>query len=286
MFPFVDSHCHLDRYENLQEVLQRAKNQNVQKFLSIGVNRENSALVADLIEAHENVYGSCGLHPCDVEKDFISSSCNTLEAYEENLIHWLKGATKKKKILALGETGLDFFKYHHPSGQGEKTHGFCPKDLQKTALKAHFHVARDLDMPLVIHMRQSEEDFLQLLNLWQGLYGSVRGVMHCFTGSLTCGQEVLKWPGWYLSVSGILTFPNAQDLRQTLQCFSLENLLLETDAPWLTPQNHRGKVNEPQFLVETAKKLSEVLNCSLEEVAKATRKNFHDLFFKGKDFYH
>lgn len=301
---FVDSHCHLDRFQDLPGVLRRARESGVQQFLSIGVNRKNTQCVAALAQEYEDVYYSCGLHPCDVREDFSKHSSSSLQDYEHQLTQWLYEKCLHPKAVGLGETGLDFYKISLKS-QEKNTQECCEnknknknnlkemslvqsldknvpqdQDLQLASLRAHCRVAQDLDLPLIIHMRQGEELFLEFMDQWQKKEKPLRGVMHCFTASYDVGQKILQWPHWYISLSGILTFPNAQDLRQSVQQFPLQRLLLETDAPWLAPKKYRGKTNEPQFLVETAQQLASLMGCSLDHIASETTKNFYDLFTK------
>ena len=177
----------------------------------------------------------------------------------------LEAALTFEKVIGLGETGLDY--YYENSDRSD----------QERAFRLHCALSLIHDLPLIIHTRDAEEDTLKILDDYPG----VRGVFHCFSGSQWLAQEALK-RGFYLSLSGILTFKTAEDLRQAIAGAPLDRLLVETDAPYLAPIPHRGKRNEPAFMVETAKVLAGVKQISFDEVARATTANFYTLFNKAR----
>lgn len=252
---WIDSHCHLDRYDDLESVLDRAHKVGLKLFLAISVSMQNFQKVLPIAEKFPHVYAAVGVHPCE------SASCNPEETYQ-----WLKHWAQHPKVVALGETGLDCMPQSPDIGQ------------QKDILQAHTQVALETDLPLIIHMRASEQPFLQWFNT---LSNKPRGVMHCFTSTLECAQTVIEWH-WKISLSGILTFNNARDLQEVTGQLPLESLLLETDAPWLAPQMHRGQHNEPAYMVETAQKLAQLKSVTLDNLQKQIQHNFFQLFTKIK----
>ena len=256
----IDSHCHLD-YEpmasDIQGTLQRAKDRGINGFLTICTDLSKIPLLTAIADNHEEVYATIGVHPHEAEKTLpLKTLFNVL----------VKEATHPK-VVGFGETGLDY--YYETS----------PRKAQKEAFEAHIEAALACDLPLIVHTREAEEDTIQLLKTVGE--GNARGVMHCFTGSPWLRDEALKL-GFYISVSGIVTFNNAEELRDTLKSVPLDRLLVETDSPFLAPQPFRGKPNEPSLMIETVKKLAEVKGASAEEVCAATTQNFLTLFSKTK----
>lgn len=250
-FPLVDSHCHLDHYHDLSEVMERAREASVSTLLSIGTSRKDFYRVLAIAEAHSHVYACVGLHPLGIqEKD------------TDGLLEWLVDCTRHPKVVGIGETGFD-------ASSGDPL-------LQETLFRIHVEAALQTQLPLVVHTRRSDEIFLSVL---EGMSVRPRGVLHCFTGGLACAKQAVAW-GWKISFSGILTFPNGQDVREVAQNLPLESLLVETDAPWLAPQKYRGRRNEPAYVRETARQLAELHSTSLEEMANQTTKNFFSLFTK------
>ena len=258
---FVDSHCHLNSkgYETPPaQLITQAQQKGISKMISICTKKEEIDEILELT-MNPGVYGSVGIHPH--EADITLKEMTTTELKE-----WLRHHCHHEKIVALGETGLDFF-YNHSSA-----------DHQKKCFYAHLEVALETDIPVSVHTRTADQETIQLLSEIKG----VRGVIHCFSGSAYLAEKALNL-GFYISVSGIITFQKAEELRAIIRDVPLERLLLETDAPFLAPVPYRGKQNEPAFLIETAKRLAEIKEISLEKLAEITTHNFFTLFTKAQD---
>ena len=256
---FIDSHCHLDKldYSNLHsgidEVIEKAKASNVTDILSVGVTLDAFPHMMELIQPFENVYASCGVHPLDVGSDF------SLERLYKFASH--------SKVVAIGETGLD---YHY---QPET------KNLQKLRFEQHVELAVEIDKPLIIHTRQARQDTLDILRA--GNAEKCQGVIHCFTEDLAFAKAALDL-GFYISISGIVTFKQATELKEVVKALPLECLLIETDSPYLAPVPHRGKQNQPAYVVEVASYIAQLKGVSVAEVGLKTSKNFRNLFFSIK----
>ncbi|QIA62882.1 YchF/TatD family DNA exonuclease [Vibrio astriarenae] len=252
---FIDSHCHLDKlnYDDLHidvaDVIAKAEQANVTEFLSVGVTMASFPNMLSLIEPFSQVHASCGVHPLDVESDF------DLEKFKEY--------AKSDKVVAIGETGLD---YHYQPETAE---------LQKERFIQQVKIAVELDKPLIIHTRQAREDTLAIL---RG-YGAHKcgGVIHCFTEDLDFAQQAMEL-GFYISISGIVTFRQATELKEVVKAIPIERLLIETDSPYLAPVPHRGKENQPGYVVEVAAYIAQLKNLPLNEVGEITSKNFRNLF--------
>lgn len=252
---FVDSHCHLefeDFSPDTEQVVARGREEGVCLFLSIGTRPENMPSLLDLTKNYHDIYATVGVHPCHAhsidEKD--------LEAL---LTHY----TSQKKIVGLGETGLDCY-------YGKE---FLQK--QEKSFQCHIRVACQTDLPLVVHTRSAEKETVRCLKEAK----ECKGVIHCFTGTKWLAQQALDL-GFYISISGIVTFKNAQDLRDILKYVPSSRILIETDAPYLAPVPFRGKRNEPSFIRHTAQAVASLYNLSVEQVASITRENFFRLFTK------
>jgi TatD DNase family protein len=254
----IDSHCHLDDSsfdEDREQVLVRAGQAGVGLLLAIGTGDGPPDLEAAtrLAAQHEFVYATVGVHPHDARKA-TPETFNRLAALCEH-----------PKVLALGEMGLD---YHYDNS---------PRDVQREVFARQMEIARQAGKPIVIHTREAWDDTIDLLTThWRG--SGLGGIMHCFSGDRAQAEESLDL-GFHISFAGVLTFSRAEDLRQTAAALPLDRLLVETDAPYLTPAPFRKvRRNEPCYVVETARKLAEIRNLSLEEVAAATSRNFLRLF--------
>ncbi len=254
----IDSHCHLD-YEpmlsDIKDTLEHAKTAGVKGFLTICTELSKVSLLKTIAESHEEVFATLGVHPHEAEK--------TLP--EKELFSFLVQEATHPKMVGFGETGLDYYYAHSPI------------DAQKASFKAHIEAALERNLPLIVHTRDAEEDTIALLKTVG--QGKARGVMHCFSGSAWLRDQALDL-GFYISVSGIATFKKAQDLRDILKEVPLERLLVETDSPYLAPEPYRGKSNEPAFMIETAKKLAELKEISLDKLTTHTTENFLTLFSK------
>lgn len=254
---FVDSHCHLDKldydqtHQSIEEVIEKAKQANVTSMLSVGVTLDSFANMLQMIEPFEQVYASCGVHPLDVSSPF---DLERLYQYAQHT-----------KVVAIGETGLD---YHYQPETAV---------LQRQRFEQQVQVAVELNKPLIIHTRQAREDTLAILKA--GGAEKCGGVIHCFTEDQAFAQAVIEL-GFYISISGIVTFRQATELKQVVKNLPLERLLIETDSPYLAPIPHRGKENQPAYVVEVATYLAQLKGQSLTEIAKQTTANFQRLFLR------
>ncbi|MBF0620850.1 MAG: YchF/TatD family DNA exonuclease [Magnetococcales bacterium] len=250
---FADSHCHLlfpDFEDDREALLQRARAAGVRYMNIIGTRNREIPLLHALAESDPDLYCTVGIHPHYAAEEEVS-----LEALLE--------ASHHHKVVAIGETGLD---YHYD---------FCEKKAQQQAFRTQIQVALAAGMPLVIHTREAEED-TQKIMVEEGAH-QCGGVLHCFTGS----KEMAQWGiehGFYISFSGILTFKNAEELRKVAASVPLDRTLIETDAPYLAPIPHRGERNEPAYVVQVAEILAEIHDCTVQEVAEATTANYGHLF--------
>ncbi len=254
----VDSHCHLDDAcfdEDRDEVLRRAREAGVELMLAIGTGGGPADLevATRLAERHEAVYATVGIHPHDAEKADLAS------------LDRLAGLCGHPKVVAVGEIGLD---YHYDNS---------PREKQREVFVDQMQIARQARKPIVIHTRDAWEDTVELLNThW--LPGGLRGILHCFSGDAGQAQESLDL-GFLVSFAGVVTFRRAETLREAAAAVPLDALLVETDAPYLTPEPYRKiRRNEPRYVVETARKVAEVRGIAYEELAAATSRNFCALF--------
>jgi TatD DNase family protein len=256
----IDSHCHLDydpMASDIEGTLKRAQSKGVDLFLTICTDVPKIPVVTSLAESDERIFASVGVHPHEAEKVDKNS----------DLFKLLTEAAQHPRVVAFGETGLDYYYAH------------SPKDEQKKAFKAHIKAALAADLPLIVHTRDAEEDTLELLKTIG--QGRVRGLIHCFTGSEKLRDQALDL-GFYISISGIITFQKTSSLRDVVKDVPLNRLLVETDAPFLAPEPYRGKPNEPAYVVETAKKLAELKAVSFNQLCEQTSQNFLTLFSKVK----
>ena len=254
----VDSHCHLN-YEGLadrqEEVLAAARARGVQGFLNISTRQREWAEVVGAAERHPDVWASIGVHPheADAHPDLGAAA--------------LVEAAAHPRVIAIGECGLDY--YYDKSDRA----------AQRERFGAHIEAARQTGLPLVVHTRDAEEETADILTREVGK-GGVAGVLHCFTGSAELAQKALDL-GFYISISGIVTFKNAMNLQEVAKTIPQDRLLVETDSPFLAPVPHRGQTCEPAFVADTAAYLSELRDEPLDELAAATTSNFFRLFNKA-----
>jgi len=251
----IDSHCHLDHeplLSDLTNVLQRSKNVGIEKLLTISTSFESFSRVKELVNKDEMIYGTIGIHPHE-------SSTNIITANE--IIDNLKN---NKKIIGIGETGLDFY-YNNSE-----------KDKQIASFIEHIKASIKTNIPLIVHSRNAENETLEILNEYKD--ENIKILMHCFTGSKEFAEKLLSLNS-YFSASGIITFKNSVDLQETFKSIPTENILIETDSPFLAPVPNRGKKNEPSFIDFTAAKLAEIKNISKKELIELTTNNFNKLFF-------
>lgn len=243
----IDSHCHLNMLEDAGAALALAREQGVGGFLCIGVDEPGIAAVLQLAEHHPDVWATVGQHP-----DASATDPSWIERYVGH-----------PRVVALGEMGLDYF--HEGSAEGQA--------LQRERFDWQLGLAAREGLPVVVHTRQAEADTLALLRRHAG----VVGVLHCFTESWELASAAIEL-GWYVSISGIVTFRNGENVREVARRVPDDRLLVETDCPWLAPVPHRGKRNQPAFVADTAAFVAELRGTGRETLADLTTANFHRLF--------
>jgi TatD DNase family protein len=254
---FVDSHCHLDFPEyadHLPDILARMKEAKVKNAMCISVDMPDFPKVLALAEAHEQLFATVGTHP-DYE--------DTPEPTEDQLVE----LAKHPKVLAIGETGLDYYR------MGDKT--YADMEWQRDRFRTHIRAAIRANKPLIIHTRSASEDTIKIMK--EEGASKVAGVMHCFTESWEVAQAAMDL-GFYISFSGIVTFKSAKDLQATCQQVPLERMLIETDSPYLAPIPNRGKTNEPAWVAHVGQFIADLKGVPVETVAKHTTENFKTLF--------
>ncbi len=256
---FVDSHCHLN-YKGLVEdqdaVLARAADAGVSAMLNISTRKREWADIIATAEKAPNIWASVGIHPHEADSH---ADVDTAQ---------LVAAADHPKVIAIGETGLDYF-YDHSD-----------REQQQESFRAHLVASRETGLPVIVHTRDAEEDTARILREEMGK-GPFPGVIHCFTASGEFADIALEL-GLFISISGIVTFKNAQDLRETAARIPEERLLIETDSPFLAPVPHRGKSCEPAFVADTGRFLAVLRGVSVERLAQTTAENFYTLFAKAK----
>ena len=252
---FVDSHCHLDRLEleklgmDLPAVLQAAKTQQVDHMLCVSVSLAEFPAMAALVQPYAQVSVSCGEHPLH-QTDVLD-------------VALLQQLAADPRVVAVGETGLDYF--YSPQ----------TKQLQQEAFISHIEVANQLNKPLIVHTRDAKADTLAILKQYQA--ERCGGVLHCFTEDWETAKAALDI-GFYISFSGIMTFKNADPLREVVKQVPLDRLLIETDSPYLAPVPYRGKTNQPAYVSAVAAAVADLKGVSIENLAKLTSDNFYRLF--------
>ena len=250
---FIDSHCHIDfpgLRERLPALLDAMALNRVTHALCVSVNLQDLPGVLEIAAAHANVFASAGVHP-DYE--------NVEEPSEAGLVD----LAAHPKVVAIGETGLDYYRL---TGDLE---------WQRQRFRTHIRAARRCHKPLIIHTRAAADDTIRLMR--EEHAAEAGGVMHCFTESREVAEAAME-QGFYISFSGIVTFKSAKDLKEVAKAVPLARMLIETDSPYLAPVPHRGKTNEPAFVCHVAEEIARLKNISVEEVAKATTENFFRLF--------
>lgn len=261
-FMIVDSHCHLDRLDltahqqTLAQLIARAQGQGVAGMLCVCISEENKNAVLSIAAEFDAVVASVGAHPSDVESEPLSV---------ETLIAWAQAP----KVVALGETGLDY--YH--------TNEFAAS--QRESFKNHLIAGAELKLPVIVHTRQAQQDTLDLMRNFSDAESS--GVMHCFTEDWEMAKAALDM-NFYISISGIVTFKNADNLREVVKKIPLDRLLIETDSPYLAPMPYRGKSNIPQYVREVADYIAQLKGVEKEVLYKNTSANFLRLFPKAKEY--
>ncbi len=252
----VDTHCHLDYLENklVKEIVQDALNDDVKNIVTIAVSPDNQVTVAEIAKEFDGVFCTQGVHPHDAK--LFDENCAMI------MLDNLKDSSNK--VVAIGEIGLDYH-YNH-----------SPKDIQKDVFEKQLQMSIDNELPVVIHTREADNDIKSILNNFKSSlkYG---GIVHCFSSDLTMANFVIEC-GLKIGITGVVTFPKAHILQEVVKEISLEHIVLETDAPYLTPIPFRDKQNFPSYVPYIAKKVSQIKNCSVDEVAEVTTKNAQQLF--------
>lgn len=257
---FVDSHCHLsfpELAENLEAVRDAMAAAQVDRALCICTTLEEFPDVHALATRYDNFWASAGVHPDN-------------EGVQEPCVEQLVALAQREKVVAVGETGLDYYRLNGRS--------VADMEWQRERFRRHIRAARQVDKPLVIHTRSASDDTLAILREEGG--ETAGGVFHCFTETQAVADAGLDL-GFYISFSGILTFRNAEDLRQVARRVPLDRCLIETDSPYLAPVPYRGKTNNPSYVPYVARQIAELKGLSVEQVAEATSRNFERLFKVG-----
>ena len=255
----IDSHCHLDFPELTTDeagVLARARTAGVGGMLTIGTRLDQFERVRAIAERHDNVWCSVGVHPHEATEEGQRTPDRLIES------------ARHPKVVGIGETGLDFYYEHSPRAE------------QAESFQAHIAAARQTGLPLIVHTRDADAETGDMLEEEHGK-GAFPGVIHCFSTGRAMAERALAL-GLYISISGIVTFKAAEELRTIVRDIPLDRLLVETDAPYLAPIPKRGKTNEPAFVAHTAAKVAELKGVSLAELEAATTDNFFRLFTKAE----
>ncbi|MCK9443360.1 MAG: TatD family hydrolase [Tissierellaceae bacterium] len=251
----IDSHAHLDdkRFDGDRELLIRSLESNgIELVINIGADLQTSIASVSLAENYPNIYAAVGVHP------------HSAKEADQSTMEIMRSFAKRDKVVAIGEIGLDFY------------YDNSPRDLQRKWFKEQLKLAKEVDLPVVIHSRDAQQETFDILKE-AAEDGKLRGVLHCYSGSAEMAVEYVKL-GFYISLAGPVTFKNARVLREVAQTVPLDRLLVETDSPYLTPEPYRGKRNEPIFVKYVAGTIADLRDISYEELAKATNKNTKDLF--------
>tara|TARA_B110001452_G_scaffold233859_1_gene211854 strand:- start:3410 stop:4171 length:762 start_codon:yes stop_codon:yes gene_type:complete len=252
----IDSHCHLDHeplFKDLIDVIKRSKEIGITKILTICTTLNSFEKIKTIVKNNEMIYGTYGIHPHETVNDKVD---------KEKIVEEVK---KNNKIIGVGETGLDFFYTH------------SEKDKQINSFRDHIEASIELNIPLIIHSRNAENETFDILNSYKN--HQLKILMHCFTGSLEFSTKLLTL-GAFFSASGIITFKNSVELQNTFKTIPLEKLLIETDSPFLAPIPMRGKKNEPSYIVHTLEMLAKLKKISNANIDEITTDNFNNLFFR------
>ena len=251
----IDSHCHLDHaplFDNLNDILNRSKEVGIKKLLTICTTLESFKNIENILTIDDMIYGTFGIHPHETENNDVSK------------ITIIESIKKNPKLIGVGETGLDFY-YNHSK-----------KNKQIESFKKHIEAAIEINLPIIVHSRNAEEETFNILNEYKKHKPKI--LMHCFTGTYKFYRQMEELDS-YFSASGIITFNSSKDLQNTLSKIPNNKLLVETDSPFLAPVPMRGKKNEPSFIKYTLKKLADIKNIEVSEMVSLTTKNFNNLFF-------
>ena len=251
----IDTHCHLEMEafdDDREDVIKRAREAGLEAIITIGSDFEGCKGAVALAEKYDFIYATVGIHPHDAK------------GFNEDIFSQIKEWAKNKKVVAIGEIGLDYH-YDH-----------SPRDIQRDVFKKKLYYAKEINLPVIVHSREAKRDTLQILKE----SAVSKGVMHCFSGDMDMAERAMEM-GFYISIAGPVTFKNASKLRDVVKAIPDDYLLIETDAPYLTPEPLRGKRNEPAFVVHTAKAIAELRGVSYEDIDRITTLNAKRLFGIG-----
>ena len=250
---FIDTHAHLQwkTFDKDRElVIKRAIKKQVLSIVNIGFDIENSSKALELADKYNELYATVGIHP---------HNANQLD--QKNL-RILENLSRNRNTIAVGEIGLDYYR------------NLSPQKIQKKAFEIQLMLASKQNLPVIIHNREAESDILTILSKFKG---KIRGIMHCFSGDISFAKKCIQL-GFLISFSGNVTYTKAYNLHKTAKLISLENIVIETDCPWLAPQSVRGKRNEPSYIPLIAQKIAEIKQVTVEEIAIETTKNAKKIF--------
>lgn len=250
----IDTHAHIDSFDDtkLKEVLERAKKVNIEKIINPSAEPSNFERVLKIANENDFVYAALGVHPEETDK------------FKEDTLETIKElALKNKKVVAIGEIGLDYYWTTET------------KEKQKEIFRVQTELAKELKLPLIIHDREAHEDTFNILK--SADLGDIKVIMHCFSGSIEFMKQCVK-EGYYIALGGVVTFKNAVKPKEVAKSVPLERLLIETDCPYLAPVPYRGKENEPSYIIESAKCIAEIKGISFEELERITTKNAVEVF--------
>lgn len=256
---FIDSHCHLDRLDlspydgDFNAMLSAASERNIQKMLCVSIEMEQFKQMYAQIAPYSHIYASVGVHPLNTDGQVVS-------------VDALLEETKRERIVAIGETGLDYY-YQQDT-----------VEVQQDSFRNHLQASAQSGLPTIVHTRDAREDTLRIIR--DSGDAEVGGVLHCFTENWEMAKAALDL-NYMISFSGIVTFRNAEELRQVAKQVPLDRILIETDAPYLAPVPYRGKKNEPKYVVEVAQCIADLKGVSIDALAEQTTDNFHRLFSKA-----
>ena len=263
---FTDSHCHLVSYkfpaEEISELVQRAKENGIHRMITLTTSLEDIPQHLAITEAHQNVFATIGIHPCDVHET------------SDNFLTELKNHAQHPKCCAIGETGLDYF---HPAPEGWTEAGYRAR--QREFLRQHFELAKELGKNIVIHTRDrsGKQSLDDAVAIYREFADDVKAVFHCFLGPWENAQPILELGG-YLSYTGIATFKKATDCLDAAVKTPADRIMVETDSPYLAPTPHRGKRNEPAYTIYTAEVIATARGISLEEFSSITEENVETFY--------
>ncbi len=255
----IDSHAHIDLPEfnkDRDQVLERARQQGVRAVINVGLDAESSRKSLEMAKKYDDVFVAVGFHPHEASK------------MKEGDLESLAELSRDSRVVAIGEIGLDFYR------------NLSPRQSQLEVFQKQLDLAVELDLPVVVHCRQAHKEVYDILRAWvkaNPADNRRRGVIHCFSGDIVMARRYIEL-GFYISLAGSVTYPSAGELVGVARELPLDRLLLETDAPFLAPQAHRGKRNEPAYMVSTAERVAEIRQAPMEVVAEAAARNTIELF--------